>query len=116
MPHLTQCQTAYTDEQEDDELFEFNGISTINNTNNRVIVYMHAGVFDVPAEDSSDDEAEGSQPLIRELDLDGVVAEVPDLLAHTPAPESQPTITPSQQHDAPGEREETERVQYQRII
>lgn len=116
MPHLTQCQTAYTDEQEDDELFEFNGISTINNTNNRVIVYMHAGVFDVPAEDSSDDEAEGSQPLIRELDLDGVVAQVPDLLAHTPAPESQPTITPSQQHAAPGEREETERVQYQRII
>ena len=70
----------------------------------------------MPAEDRSDNEVEGSQPFIRELDLDGVVAQVPDLLAHTPAPESQPTITPSQQHAAPGVREETERVQYQRII
>ena len=62
VPHLTQCQMAYTDEQEDDELFEFNGFSTINNTNNRVIVYMHAGIFDLPAEDSSDDEAEEASP------------------------------------------------------
>ena len=53
---------AHTDEQEDDKLFKFNGISTINNTNDRVIVYMHAGVFDVPAEDSSDNEAEGASP------------------------------------------------------
>ena len=46
------------------------------------------------------------QPLIRELELDGVAAQVPDLLE--PSPEHPPTVeeptsgTPSQQHAAPG--------------
>ena len=113
MPHFTECQTAYTDELEDDEAFEFNGINGISHTNNNnSTVYMHAGVCSEHVdEESSGDEAEGDQPLIRELDLEGVVAQVPDLLE--PTPEHQPTVedtTPSQQHVAPGERGETERV------
>ena len=49
---------------------------------------MHAGVRNEHVEDSSDEEAEANQPLIRELELDRVVAQVPDLLetqSRTPA-------------------------------
>ena len=74
---------------------------------------MHAGVCNEHVdEDSSDDNMGGNQPLIRELDLDGVVAQVPDDLLE-PTPEHQPTVqdaTPSQQYAAQGERRETERV------
>ena len=62
------------------------------------IVYMHAGVCNEHAED---------MPLIRELELHGVAAQVPDLLE--PSPEHQPESTPSQ-HAAPGATGEAERV------
>ena len=67
---------------------------------------MHAGVCNEHAEDS-DEEGEASQPLIRELELDGIAAQVPDLLE--PSPEHQPESTPSQ-HAAPGVTGEAERV------
>ena len=66
---------------------------------------MHAGVCYEHAEDS--DEEEASQPLIVELELDGVAAQVPDLLE--PSPEHQPESTPSQ-HTAPGATAEAELV------
>ena len=73
---------------------------------------MHAGVCNEHVEDSSGEEAEANQPLIRELELDGVAAQVPDLLE--PSPEHQPTTkepTPgtAQQYAAPGATE-AERV------
>ena len=67
---------------------------------------MHTGVCNEHAEDS-DEEGEASQPLIRELELDGVAAQVPDLLE--PSPEHQPESTPSQ-HTAPGATAEAELV------
>ena len=66
---------------------------------------MHTGVCNEHAEDS-DEEGEASQPLIRELELDGVAAQVPDLLE--PSPEHQPESIPSQ-HAAP-RATEAERV------
>ena len=76
-------------------------------------MYVHAGVCNEHVEDSSDEEAEANQPLIRELELDGVAAQVPDLLE--PSQEHQPTTeepTPgtAQQHAAPGATGEAERV------
>ena len=44
---------------------------------------MHTGVCNEHAEDS-DEEGEASQPLIRELELDGVAAQVPDVLEPSP--------------------------------
>ena len=67
---------------------------------------MHAGVCNEHVEDSSNEEVEASQPLIRELELDGVAVQVPDLLE--PSPEYQPEPTPSQ-YAAPGATE-AERV------
>ena len=75
---------------------------------------MHAGVCNEHVEGNSDERAEVNQPLMRELELDEVAAQVPDLLE--PSPEHQPTIeeptpgTPSQQHAAPGATGEAERV------
>ena len=75
---------------------------------------MHAGVCNEHVEESSDMEAEANQSLIRELELDGVAAQVPDLLEpsleHQPTTEEPTPGTPSQQHAAPGATGEAERV------
>ena len=73
---------------------------------------MHTGVCNEHVEGGSDEEAEANQPLTRELELDGVAAQVPDLLE--PSQEHQPTTeepTPgtAQQHAAP-EATEAKRV------